>query len=279
MSTTNTAPTTTQVVQAAPTVAAPTTPVPPGVSQAAIFAREHAKNAAKGMLDALDEIGKNSVKITKIALGVSMPHQVSFLLGLVLPYMHWSSPVEILHAAGMLMLVLGAPVIADLLIVNCIKVVGQPAAEKGSKKAAIWIMLLPVIASSGVNGLAPAPHWVVRVLAVFVVAAIPMSEILRFLVRPDFAQIEKMEISIEDKLTRKIEDVIAPEPTAVQVVDHRQLNKQRMLAAERARELARQNPAMSAAALARAAGCGSGAAKKALARAKEQQVDLEVVEV
>lgn len=278
MSTTNTAPTTTQVVQAAPTGAAPTTPVPPGVSQAAIFAREHAKNAAKGMLDALDEIGKNSVKITKIALGVSMPHQVSFLLGLVLPYMHWSSPVEILHAVGMLMLVLGAPVIADLLIVNCIKVVGQPAAEKGSKKAAIWIMLLPVIASSGVNGLAPAPHWVVRVLAVFVVAAIPMSEILRFLVRPDFAQIEKMEISIEDKLTRKIEDVIAPEPAAP-VVDHRQLNKQRMLAAERARELARQNPAMSAAALARAAGCGNGAAKKALARAKEQQVDLEVVEV
>lgn len=75
VTTTNTAPTTTQVDPAAPTVAAPTTPVPPGVSQAAIFAREHAKGAAQKMLAALDEIGRNAAKITWIALGVSMPHQ------------------------------------------------------------------------------------------------------------------------------------------------------------------------------------------------------------
>jgi hypothetical protein len=273
MTVTTNAPVTTQAVSAAPNLeAAPTAPAAPGVSQAAIFAREHAKNAAKGMLAALDEINRNAVKITKIALGVSMPHQVSFLLGLALPFMHWNSPVEILHAAGILMLVLGAPVIADLLIVNCIKVVSQNAADKGSKKAAIWIMLLPVIASSGVNGLAPAPHWIVRTLAIFVVVAIPLSEILRFLVRPDFAQIEQMEISIEEKLVRKVEDVVEPAPVTVPVVDQKQIDKQRKLAAERAREMARQNPNLSVAALARAAGCGTTAAKTALKMARESEL-------
>jgi len=273
MTVTTNAPVTTQAVSAAPNLeAAPTAPAQPGVSQAAIFAKEYAKGAAKGMLAALDEIGKNAVKITKIALGVSMPHQVSYLLGLTLPFMHWSSPVEIIHSIGILMLVLGAPVIADLLIVNCIKVVSQPAAERSSKRAAIWIMLLPVIASSGVNGLAPAPHWVVRVLAIFVVVAIPMSEILRLLVRPDFAQIEKMEISIEADLTRKIEDLIETAPVAPPAVDQKQIDKQRKLAAERARDMARQNPNLSVAALARAAGCGTTAAKTALKMARESEL-------
>lgn len=286
MTTTNTAPTTTQVDPAAPTVAAPTTPVPPGVSQAAIFAREHAKGAAQKMLAALDEIGRNAAKITWIALGVSMPHQISFLLGLILPTLHvdgslgWTyAAKDVIHLLGMFLLVAGVPVAADLLIVSCIKVIGQAAASRSSKIGAMYIMAMPVLASVTVNVLAPAPHPILRVLAGFIVAVIPASEILRFLVRPDFAKIEQMEIAVEEKLTRRIEDVApAPQPAA-STVDHKQLNRQRMLAAGRARELARQNPMMTVAALARAAGCGHGAAKKALAQAKAQAADLEVVEV
>ncbi len=98
------------------------------------------------------------------------------------------------------------------------------------------------------------------------------------MVRPDFAKIEQMEIAVEEKLMRKIEDV-APVLPVAPVVDNKQLNKERMRAAERARDMARQNPNLSVAALHRAAGCGAGAAKKALASAKAQTVDLEVVEV
>lgn len=284
--TTNAAPTTTQVVPAAPTVAAPTTPVPPGVSQAAIFAREHAKGAAQKMLGALDEIGRNAAKITWIALGVSMPHQISFLLGLILPTLHvdgslgWTyAAKDIIHLLGMFLLVAGVPVAADLLIVSCIKVIGQAAASRGSKIGAMYIMAMPVLASVTVNVLAPAPHPILRVLAGFIVAVIPASEILRFLVRPDFAKIEQMEIAVEERLTRRIEDVVTA-PAATPTVDHKALNRERMKAAERARDLALQNPKMTVAALARAAGCGHGAAKKALAKANEAQpVDLEVVEV
>lgn len=282
MTVTTNAPVTTQAVSAAPkSEAAPTVPVPPGVSQAAIFAREHAKSAASKMLAALDEIGKNAARITWIALGVSMPHQISFLLGLILPTLHvdgslgWTYATrDVIHLLGMFLLVAGVPVAADLLIVSCIKVIGQPAASKGSKTGAMWIMMVPVAASVTVNVMAPAPHFILRVLAGFIVAVIPASEILRFLVRPDFAKIEQMEVAVEEKLTRKIEDVAPALEPAAPVVDQKQLDKQRKLAAERARELARENPTLSVAALARAAKCGTTAAKTALKLARQDQPEV-----
>lgn len=248
----------------------------PGISQAALFAREHAKGAARKMLDALDEIAKNSVRITKIALGVSMPHQIAFLLGLILPHLHVTLPVgnfalllqESVHILGMLLLVVGVPIAADLLIVNCIRIAGEPAASDNSKRVAMYIMALPVLASITVNVMAPAPHWILRVLAGFIVGVIPAAQILRVLVSPDFAKIERMELEVEANLARGFaaEDV-TPDATPAPV-DQRQLNKQRMVAAQKARELAKGNPEMSAAMLMRATGCGRGAAKKALEIAK-----------
>lgn len=258
---------------------------PKGVSQAALFAREHAKGAAKKMLDALDEISKNSVRITKIALGVSMPHQIAFLLGLILPYLHVTTPVtnyalllqEITHIAGMLLLVGGVPIAADLLIVNCIRIAGEPAASAGSKKVAMYIMVLPVSASIAVNVMAPAPHWILRVLAGFIVGVIPAAQILRiFGSHPDFAKIEAMELEVESKLARGFDAVVAQEVSTVEpTVDHRQLNKQRQLAAQRARELALQAPDISIVQLTRATGCGRNAAKKAIELARLANAELE----
>jgi hypothetical protein len=81
-----------------------------------------------------------------------------------------------------------------------------------------------------------------------------------------------MEISIEADLTRKIEDLIETAPVAPPAVDQKQIDKQRKLAAERARDMARQNPNLSVAALARAAGCGTTAAKTALKMARESEL-------
>ena len=256
----------------------------PRVSQAALFAREHAKGAAKKMLDALDEISKNSVRITKIALGVSMPHQIAYLLGLILPYLHVTTPVgnyalllqEVTHILGMLLLVGGVPIAADLLIVNCIRIAGEPAASDSSKKVAMFIMALPVTASVAVNVMAPAPHWILRVLAGFIVGVIPAAQILRVLVRPDFAKIEAMELQVESKLARGFDAVVETQATeTVTTVDQRQLNKQRMVAASKARELAVQAPDISLVQLMRATGCGRGAAKKAIELARQADSELE----
>jgi hypothetical protein len=271
------------------TPAANNTPdAPRGVSQAALFAREHAKGAAKKMLDALDEIAKNSVRITKIALGVSMPHQIAFLLGLILPYLHVTTPVgnyalllqEVTHILGMLLLVGGVPIAADLLIVNCIRIAGEPAASDSSKKVAMYIMVLPVTASIAVNVMAPAPHWILRVLAGFIVGVIPAAQILRVLVRPDFAKIEAMELQVESKLARGFDAVAPIEVATVETaVDQRQLNKQRMVAAQKARELAVQAPDISLVQLMRATGCGRGAAKKAIELARQADSELELAAV
>lgn len=249
----------------------------PGVSQAALFAREHAKGAAQKMLDALEEISKNSVRITKIALGVSMPHQIAFLLGLILPFLHVTTPVgdyalllqELTHILGMLLLVGGVPIAADLLIVNCIRIAGEPAASDSSKKVAMFIMVLPVTASVAVNVMAPAPHWILRVLAGFIVGVIPAAQILRVLVQPDFAKIEKMELSVESKLIQGFDTVVVTPVAPIEAsVDQRQLNKQRMVAAQKARELAVQAPEITLVQLMRATGCGRGAAKKAIELAR-----------
>lgn len=254
----------------------PVTEATPGISQAALFAREHAKGAAKKMLDALETISDNSAKITKIALGVSMPHQIAFLLGLILPFLHVTLPIEnvalllkeCVHILGMLLLVVGVPIAADLLIVNCIRIAGEPAASDFSKRVAMYVMALPVIASITVNVMAPAPHWILRVLAGFIVGVIPAAQILRVLVRPDFGKIEAMELEVEAKLVRGFdaadETPVAPVPT----VDQKKLNAQRMAAAQKAREMAKANPEMTIAALMRAAQCGRGSAKRALEIAK-----------
>lgn len=261
----------------------------PKVSQAALFAREHARGAAKKMLDALDEIAKNSVRITKIALGVSMPHQIAYLLGLILPYLHVTTPVgnyalllqELTHILGMLLLVGGVPIAADLLIVNCIRIAGEPAASAGSKKIAMYIMVLPVSASVAVNVMAPAPHWILRVLAGFIVGVIPAAQILRiFGSHPDFAKIEAMELDVESKLSRGFDAVAETQTVAVEpTVDHRQLNKQRQMAAQRARELAVQAPDISIVQLTRATGCGRNAARKALELARQAITEPETVAV
>jgi len=258
---------------------------PQGVSQAALFAREHAKGAARKMLEALEEISKNSVRITKIALGVSMPHQIAYLLGLILPYLHVTTPVtnyalllqEITHILGMLLLVGGVPIAADLLIVNCIRIAGEPAASAGSKKVAMYIMVLPVSASVAVNVMAPAPHWILRVLAGFIVGVIPAAQILRiFGSHPDFAKIEAMELRVESQLARGFDAVVETQATeTVTTVDQRQLNKQRMVAAQKARELAVQAPDISLVQLMRATGCGRGAAKKAIELARQADSELE----
>lgn len=261
----------------------------PRVSQAALFAREHAKGAAKKMLDALEEISRNSTRITKIALGVSMPHQIAFLLGLILPYLHVTTPVtnyalllqEITHILGMLLLVGGVPIAADLLIVNCIRIAGEPAAADSSKKIAMYIMVLPVAASVAVNVMAPAPHWILRVLAGFIVGVIPAAQILKiFGSNPDFAKVERLELDVESKLARGFDAVAETQATeTVAVVDQRQLNKQRMVAAQKARELAVQAPDISLVQLMRATGCGRGAAKKAIELARQADSELELAAV
>jgi hypothetical protein len=179
-------------------------------TQAYLFAVEYAANAAKKMMDTITEIGTNSARITKIALGVSMPHQIGYILALAVPHMTWDlgNPSGFLESLTMVLLAIGVPIATDLLILNCIKVIGASAASRGSKRLALSLMLVPVAASGTVNFLAPAPT-LIKVLAAFIVTVIPMSESLRAFTRPDFAKIEAMETETVAQVT--------PVPQAAQI--------------------------------------------------------------
>ena len=242
---------------------------PSGLTQAAIFAKEFAKGAAQRMLHALEIVHRNTHWTTKLAMGISIPHQLTFLVTLILPSLHFNSLLGITEAIGMILLVIGTPVLADIMIMSAVVILGQPAAASESKLVMIKSMVVPTIISGGINVLAPAPHWILRVAAGFIVFSIPVSEIMRTRgTKPDFVALEDMELGVEANLARRVDDLTVVATPAGSAVDQKKLNAQRVAAATKARELAKANPEMSAAMLMRATGCGRGAAKKALEIAK-----------
>jgi len=249
----------------------PATNEPRGfVSQAALFATEFAKNAAQNMLDTIASISRNSGRITMVALGVSMPHQIGYILALSTPYFKWNSPSAIAESITLILLAFGVPIATDLFILNCIKTVGATAAAQSSKIYALSAMLAPVGVSGYVNFMAPGPV-LIKYLAAWCVTLIPLTEAGRAFLRADFVKIEKMETDVIEQLTHTVSKATARTEGAgdsEEAVDMRQLNKQRLLAAEKARELAMQAPEISIAALMRATKCGRGAAKKAIERAR-----------
>lgn len=261
-------------------------PLPPqephgALSQAAIFAREYSRLAAKEMLDAIKLIGRRNTRITVIALGVSMPHQAAYLLAAVSPYLHWNAISSWSESIGLLLLALMAPVATDFYILNQITTIAARAAARGSKIYALLTLLAPVGVSGTVNYVAPGPD-IVKWLALWLVILIPLAEAGRAFLRPDFVKIEVMELGAEAQLTRSAEKLAeqAKEKEPVKAaVDAKAINRQRMLAAEKARDLAMQAPAISVAALMRASGCGKGAAKRAIELAREANLEPEVAAV
>ncbi len=197
-------------------------------TQAQLFATEYAKNAASNMLDVIKAISNRAGLITKIALGVSMPHQIGYILALAVPHMHFDSPSGFLEAITMVLLAVGVPIATDLLILNCIETIGAAAAEKASKTRAFVIMFIPVIASGSVNFLAPAPM-LIKVLAAFIVVMVPVAQSLRF-IRPDFAKIERMETTIASQL--------APAPVVDDALKAKRSEAARKAAATRMRNRA-----------------------------------------
>lgn len=169
-------------------------------SQARIFAELYAKDAASKMLGVIDAIATRAKKITAIALGVSMPHQIGYLLSLAIPHMRFNDPSGWLEAITMVLLTLGVPIATDLLILSCIETIGAAAASAKSKWHAFWLMIAPVTASASVNFLAPAPM-LLKVLAAFIVAMVPMAVSLRF-TSPDFAKIEAIENEVAASVGR-----------------------------------------------------------------------------
>jgi hypothetical protein len=231
-------------------------------TQAAIFAAEHAKNAAIEALTTIKANSKAAEKVTKIALGVSMPHQIAFILSLV--------PLQFPTTGGFFHIVftwlesltliggsVGIPVGLDYLILICIRSLTARASSRIAKKVSGMVILFPVGVSGTVNVLAPAP-WLIKVLFGVVVVLIPLSQLVRVVSQsPDFRKIEAMELDIQRQVSQATE--VAPangvtrQGTPAQQARRRAANARRLFAA---------NPGLTVAELAAAAGVGRNTAKR-----------------
>lgn len=164
------------------------------LTEAQKYRGRKAKGAADRMESSVDRIEKRSGKITKIALIVSTPHQMAFLLAAVIPFLHWNTPQVIIESIGMLMIALSAPILADFTILNCVETIAAPAVGSKSKRRAFVFLTVCAMVSGSVNFLAPAPL-LVKGLAAFVVACILMAEGLRDII-VDFRKVEEIETAI-----------------------------------------------------------------------------------
>lgn len=172
-------------------------------TQAQIFATEYAKDTAREMLDTIKGTKTKANRVTRIALAISMPHQIGFILGLA--PLRWGTLREILESATLILGAVLIPVAVDYLILICIQVLSARGAADNSKRLAFWGMLFPIGVSGTVNVLAPAPM-LIRLLFGVAVILIPLAEGIRAMTRPDFGKIERMETEIAGQVTAVVEE-------------------------------------------------------------------------
>lgn len=230
-------------------------------SQAAIFATNHAKKAAEEALATIAQNRRNAETVTKIALGVSMPHQIAFIVGLVPLHFPTSGGVAAiiigwLESFTLIAGAVGIPVGVDFLILICIRTLAAVASSRTAKYISFSVMLFPVGVSGAVNVLAPAPA-LIRVLFGVAVVLIPLSQAVRVASQnPDFRKIERMELEIQQV-------VGAPESQALEAAGVTRIShsvaRQR---AANARRIYSANPSLTVPQLAAAAGVGRNTAKR-----------------
>lgn len=233
-------------------------------TQAAIFGTEYAKDAAREMLDSIKSIGRDAEKVTKIGLGVSMPHQIAFILSLVPLHFPTEGSVQVgiitwLESLTLIGGAVGIPIGVDYLILICIRAVGNRAAATFSKVLAFLVMIFPVSVSGTVNVLAPAPA-LVKVLFGVAVVLIPMSQAVRVWgSRPDFRKVEAMELDIRSQVATPVDDTTVAVAGVTRVATPAAAARRR---AANARVLFTENPNLTVAQLAAAAGIGRNTAKR-----------------
>lgn len=165
----------------------------PSNTQARIFARAYAKDTAREMLETIKANSRDAETVTKIALGVSMPHQIGYILGLA--PLQWDSLTHVLESITLILGAIGIPIAVDFLILICVRTLAARGASRLSKIVAFVAMLFPVGVSGTVNFLAPAPT-LIRVLFAIAVVLIPISQGVRAMNRPDFRKVQAMETEV-----------------------------------------------------------------------------------
>lgn len=128
-----------------------------GQTQEQAFAQLYVSDAAEEAITEIQVSKRGSHLITRMALAMSMPHQIGFFLSIARPHfeedpLQWVHPVSIIAGAIL------APLIVDLTIMYFVRLLTMKVAAASSKLWAFAALILPVAASAYVNFAVPAPH-------------------------------------------------------------------------------------------------------------------------
>lgn len=219
-----------------------------GVSQTRLFAIENAKRAAREALDNITANAKAAGKITVMALALTMPHQMAFLLGVA--KLHLEVSRQGLESLTVIAAAILFPLMTDYLILICIRGL---VARAGATSSKVWsgAALILLCGISGTINFIPDNDIVIRLIMVGAVAYIAISQILRVVGnKVDFAKVEK------------IENEGTAQPAAP--VKAKRIVRPGQRPADKARRFAAKHPTVSVTELVKATGVSRATAKKIL---------------
>lgn len=181
----------------------------PVVTQAQQFAAVYAAKLAKRQLRTIAIVSAATKIITAGVALISYRHQSSTLLS-------WEAPAEIAY---------GLPALVDLLTIICVLAISTPALIKAAPRVAARVVVIPVLTSALIN-FAGHGSLGVKLAALSLPIFIPLGELVGSVIKPDFAEMDRIE--------RAAYAVAAP---VAPVVDEQEIARQ---AAEAKRERERE---------------------------------------
>lgn len=240
-----------------PSAVATITTAPAGdanaTSEALTYARKYSANAANDSLAAHAQTRRATMWVVRIVLGITIPHQVSYLLSLVTlrfpAFTSFDSARPWLESIALIAATVVIPTAVDMTIVNMIRTLSDRVTATAGQIGAFVVLVVTAGTSATVNVIVPAPT-IVRVMFAVAVALIPLNEGVRALARVDFGKLRRIERQALDEVAEP-----APAPAAP-------ARKPRVSNADKAREFVASNPHVTASQLVKATGVSYGTARK-----------------
>lgn len=144
------------------------------------FRKNWTKSSGREMIQTLVRITFRSMWIVRIALAVSIPHQITYLISKSSTYLHFNLFGSIADSIGIVLMCIAVPVVSDLWILNCIDKATAKLVATRAKIQALLVMIIPATISGYVNFAAPGPM-VLKALSAYLVLSIPLNELLRII--------------------------------------------------------------------------------------------------
>lgn len=170
-------------------------------TQGQIFADEFSAETGRQTVATIKATIRRAKLLTTLALAISIPHQMSHLVALCADYLHFDNFFKSAASVGVLLMAVSPPLIADLLIINCVEQISSPALTNASKYRSMAVLAAPLGVSGYVNFVADGPG-LIKFLSAFLVSCIIGSEVLKF-AKPDFRRVDAIQEEAKAQVTSR----------------------------------------------------------------------------